>query len=407
MTPTPRRQHHLPELLEIHADELAYLWGQRCSALWDVRYTQSSFIELNERIEAHVAGLLTVPSALPALLGKRLLDTDDRDDAFAAAYGLLRLVNPALMARVVEVFAVADGPRLLGLRDALATAPLGVSEPALQAVLAQGHPARALAAAAVLAQHGRLQAEDVHFTRWLVDPDAKVADLAWQALMRVDARLAATPDGAPPRPYKPALQRPDKALHATVFGAAAWSVQPWLLRALHHEAERGDPAALGWLAALGGPDDWPALQAALAALPALQRPPLLARFGHPVVLPLLVEAMQGADPHLASAACAAFSRVSGEDVRGGRTTPPPREGADEFEREMAMPLWLPDLVKVEQWLKTHADGLAAPARWNRGLQLSDAPSRETLARIDLPARWDACARSAAGGRTIGQPPPVC
>lgn len=401
-----RRQHHLPELLEIHADELAYLWGQRRSALWDVRHTQATFVELNERIEAHVAGLLTVPSALPALLGKRLLDAADRDEAFAASHGLLRLANPSLSARVVEVLASAEGPRVLGLRDALATAPLATAEPALRAVLAQAHPARSVAAAAVLAQHDRLDPEDAHFTRWLLHDDDGIADQAWRVATRLDARRIATGTAAPPRPYKPVLQRPAAPLRATVLGAAAWSAQPWLLRGLRQEAARGDATALSWLAAVGGAEDWPTVRDAVTALPPAQRPPLLARAGHPAALPLLLEAMRGADLHLGAAARDAFTRITGEDVRGSRVTPPPREGADDFEREMAMPVWLPDLVKVEPWLAANGERLSGAARWNRGLALDDPPAPDRLARIDLPARWDACARAAARGRPIGPPPPL-
>ena len=92
--PAPRL-HYIPELLEIHADELAYLWGQRRAAIFDARYTLPGFLELNERVEAHLAGLLAVPGALPGLLGKRLTAAQDRDEAFAAAAGLLRLPHPA------------------------------------------------------------------------------------------------------------------------------------------------------------------------------------------------------------------------------------------------------------------------------------------------------------------------
>ena len=56
MTAPAPRLHYIPELLEIHADELAYLWGQRRAAIFDARYTLPSFLELNERVEAHLAG---------------------------------------------------------------------------------------------------------------------------------------------------------------------------------------------------------------------------------------------------------------------------------------------------------------------------------------------------------------
>lgn len=402
----PRRQHHIPELLEIHADELAYLWGQRRAALQDTRYTLASFLELNERVEAHVAGLLTVPSALPGLLGKRLTEATDRDDAFAAAHGLLRLANPALSAKVVELFAAAEGPVLLGLRDALAFAPLGATEPTLQALLAGGDPLRAVAAANVLAQHDHLQPQDAHFTRLLLDDNPAVVEQAWRVLTRLDARLATQPEGAPPRPYKPALLRKEAAVHAAVLGAAVWTAQPWARRGLRLEVEKGDASALGWLAAVGDAADWALMQPALAALPPLQRAPLLARFGHPAALPLLNDGMRSTDATLAAASAEAFTRITGHDVRGARVTPPVREDADEFEREMAPSVWLPDLVQVDAFLKDHGPRLAQGERWNRGQPLAVDAAPGVLANVDLPARWDACARAALAGRPIAAPPPA-
>lgn len=402
----PRRQHHIPELLEIHADELAYLWGQRRAALQDTRYTLGTFLELNERVEAHVAGLLTVPSALPGLLGRRLTDAADRDDAFAAAHGLLRLANPALSAKVVGLLATAEGPVLLGLRDALAFAPLGATEPKLQTLLAHGDPLRAVAAATVLAQHDHLQPQDAHFTRLLLDDNPTVAEQAWRVLTRLDARLATLPEGAPPRPYKPALLRKEPAVHAAVLGAALWTAQPWALRGLRLRVDKGDASALGWLAAVGDAADWALVEPALAALPPLQRTALLARFGHPAALPLLHESMRSTDATLAAASAEAFTRITGQDVRGARVTPPVREAADDFEREMAPSVWLPDLVKVDSVLKTHGPQLAQGERWNRGHALGIDVTPAVLAQVDLPARWDACARAALAGRPVAAPPPA-
>lgn len=404
--PPTRRQHHIPELLEIHADELAYLSGQRRAALYDTRYNFTSLLDLNDRIEAHVAGLLTVPSALPGLLGKRLVAATDRDDAFAAAHGLLRLANPALNAKVGELFATAQGPVLLGLRDAMVFAPLGASEPGLQALLAAGDPMRAVAAATVLAHHNRLPVQDAHFTRLLLDANPDVAEQAWRVLTRLDARLATTPDGAPPRPYQPALLRAEPALYTAVLGAALWTAQPWVQAGLRRQVQNGDLIALGWLAAVGGAADWPLIELAMAALPPLERPRLLGRFGHPATLPRLLEWMRNPDAKLAAASAGAFTRITGQDVRGGRVTPPVREGADDFEREMAPSVWLPDLVKVDTYLQQQGAQLAQVERCNRGLPLAADLTAATWAQVDLPARWDACARAALNGRPVAAPPPA-
>lgn len=403
----PCRLQHIPELLEIHADELAYLWGQRRAALQDTRYTLRSFLELNDRVEAHVAGLLAVPSALPGLLSHQLMSAQDRDEAFAAAHPLLRLCNPALTARVTEIFATASGPVLLGLRDAMAFAPLGPADIALHATMSQADSARAVSAATVLAQHELLHPQDAHFGRLLLDDDPVVAAQAWRVLTRMDARLAATPEGAPRRPYKAALQRREPALRGAVLGAALWTAQPWAARGLRLLVEQGDMAALEWLAAVGDTDDRPLLQSAMAALlPLLEQPRLLGRYGHMPEIAPLSEWMRGTDPHLAAASAEAFTRITGTEVRGQRVTPAVRDDADDFEREMAPAVWLPDLGKVDAYLDQHAEDLVASTRCNRGLPLSPEEAPAMLDKVDLPARWDACARASLAGRPIASPPPA-
>lgn len=400
--PAPRL-HYIPELLELHADELAYLWGQRRAAIFDARHTLPSFLELNERVEAHLAGLLAVPGALPALLGKRLTTAEDRDEAFAAAAALLRLPNPAIAARVVEVFATASGPQLIGLRDALGGVPLADAAPAVQALLTLGEPARAVAAATVLAQRGLLAPHDPQLLRLLLDDDDAVAVQAWRALTLVDAHLAGTPEGPPQRPYKPALLRP--ALRQAVLGCAVWSAQPWTLRGLRILVAEGDAAALGWLAAVGEPEDDALILKALPHLPPLQQTALVGRWARPAALGLLSHWMHGPDAALAAAACEAFTRITGEDFRGARVTPQPGDDADAFEREMAPSVWLPDLPRVQAHLDTHAAALQAGTRWNRGCELAGVPPAAVLNRIDLPARWDAAARAALVGQPFAGPPP--
>jgi hypothetical protein len=73
---------------------------------------------------------------------------------------------------------------------------------------------------------------------------------------------------------------------------------------------------------------------------------------------------------------------------------------------MAAPIWLPDLVRLQAHQDARADALHDGQRWNRGRELGDVPSSDALARIDLPARWDACARAALARQPIAAPPPV-
>ena len=56
MTDTPMK--FLPDLVEEHFEELAFLWGQRRGALRSPRFMPRDLDRLEKRIEAHLQGLL-------------------------------------------------------------------------------------------------------------------------------------------------------------------------------------------------------------------------------------------------------------------------------------------------------------------------------------------------------------
>ena len=88
------RATFIADILEEHLDELAVLWGQRTIALRSPLYSRQAFDHLEERIEAHVDGLLTGgDNALPMLKGHLL--AEESALAFAAAYPLLRFGQTA------------------------------------------------------------------------------------------------------------------------------------------------------------------------------------------------------------------------------------------------------------------------------------------------------------------------
>ena len=89
------RTRLIADLLQVHVEDLAFLWGQRRDALGSRKHTLREYSELNERIEAHLQGLLVAePAALVGWLQPRLAG-GDRNEVFAAAYALLRLDESA------------------------------------------------------------------------------------------------------------------------------------------------------------------------------------------------------------------------------------------------------------------------------------------------------------------------
>jgi len=400
------RLRYIPALLDRHAEDLAFLGGQRRAALHSRQHTLREFGEINERLEAHVQGLLVAP---PEALQERLepaLEAADRDDAFAAAYALLRLARPAPTQRVVAQFSRAAGPTLAGLRDALSLAAPALFAAEMQSALAQAKPATAVAAAVVLANHRLLEAGASRLADLVAHDDPAIAALAWHAAASADAlRTGALPAVA--RPYRPALAHADAGVRDAAWRAAAWGAQPAVLPLLRQRVGEGDAGALTGLAVLGTAEDAPIVkQAVLALADGPARCEVLARFGHPMALNALLRWMEPAAPALAAAAGDAFTRLTGHDVRGERTQLAPAEGADDFAREMAPDVWLPDAEKARRLLERHGKEWSQGTRWRHGQRLDEPLSGEALRPLDLEARWDAAARAALAGQRISAPPPI-
>lgn len=402
------RTRYIPQLLDIHADDLAFLWGQRRAALDSLEMTLRDVAQLNERIEAHVQGLLVAP---PAALAQRLdaaLAGTERDEVFASAIAALRCEDPATMHRVIAAFSRAAGPALLGLRDALGHAPAARVADELRNALANAKPEVAAAAAVALANQRLLTPDAPGLARLLLDEDAEVCTQAWAAAWRADRQMAKpSPAPAAARPYREALARPEAAVRSEAWASLAWSGLAQALPPLRRAVADGDEVALHWLCVLGSPDDTKAIGTAAMALPSVaQRCAALARYGHPAVLPTLVRWMEGDDAVTAHAAGQAFTRITGAEIQGERRTLPVPDDADEIDREMAPLVWMPDAAKAKRVLKEHADRWNAATRWCAGRRMDVMLAADELAPLDLQARWDVSARAAFAGRPVSAPPPI-
>ena len=398
------RARHIPALLDIHAEDLAFLWSQRREALGSRKHTLREYAELNERIEAHVQGLLIAPpDALVAMMQPRLA-APDRDEVFAAAYALLHLNERESTHLVVIEFSRATGATLAGLRDAFSVAPHALFAAEMQSALDKSKPTTAISAAVVLANQRLLDAQSPRLTALLEDADDAVCELAWRTAALVDAARR-LPE--PNRRFNHCLAHAAPAVRSAGWATAAWSAQAPALPLLRHFVGKGDAVALHWLAVLGNAEDCALLhQSALALDDAATHCELLARYGHPSSIDLLLPMMEGADLALAAAAGQAFTRITGVDIQGRRTTLPVSDDADDFEREMAPDIWLPDVVKARAAVERHGARWAEGSRWCCGHRIDIEIGRDLLAQLDLEARWDCAARAAMAGRPVSAPRPI-
>jgi hypothetical protein len=82
------------------------------------------------------------------------------------------------------------------------------------------------------------------------------------------------------------------------------------------------------------------------------------------------------------------------------------DDADDFTREMAPDVWMPDIDKARAVVDRRADEWSIGVHWCQGRRLDGEVSREVLVQLDLEARWDVAARAAFAGRPISAPPPI-
>lgn len=140
----------IPDILEEHFEELDFLWGQRLAAFRSPEQFPRNLADLEERISAHIDGLLVgggaaIPMIEPALKG------EIPSQVFAAAYFLLRLRDsqaadlvwqafleskPELREAFLQAFSYGPLDHLEDrLREAAAKSPPGIASVALESLL--------------------------------------------------------------------------------------------------------------------------------------------------------------------------------------------------------------------------------------------------------------------------------
>lgn len=392
----------IPDIAEEHFEELQFLWSHRRNALRSAAYTMREMGMLEERIEAHVQGLLALGEHLPGFLGPGLASDDDMA-AFAAAYALLRSGTTDALERVRSALLEAEGKRLEGIREALAHGPAQPLIPLLQSLFISAPPPLAVAAGEALAFHRALQVSAEQLTPLLRDEAPAVRRGAW--------RIAAYAGMAVPAAlYDIALRDDDPGVKAAALTAAAWNgYGGWLThcRALADAPAPDGVQPIAMLAAVLPPQEYKAV-AALAAQPAFgpERHQIAAAFGHPVMIDFLLGEMESADPATAAGAGAAFSRMLGVAVESGlRATLPPADGnaVDEFEAEFLDEVQLPDVPRAREHWERVRPRLAQATRVAHGLDVSAGINRETFGQLDMASRRELCLRARLTSGWSGTP----
>ena len=391
----------LPDLLEEHLEELAFLWDLRQNILRSRQHQVRHLRQFEDRIEAHTQGLLLAGAGLPAAV-EPALSSADSSEAFAAAYSLLRNPDPPFDETVMAVFSTAKPAAFKGITEALAhAAPRRVLEKMLPVMKSDGG-ALGVAAAEIFAFHQLGDGREYGLSRFIEHDDAAVRAAGW----RVAGLLAFPMDS---KMYARGLRDDDPNVRRESMYAAAWSKQLGILTYCRQAVRKPAPhqiEVMRLLAILGTLEDLPLI---LACGGNVELGPvrfaILASYGHPSVVGLILDALSDKDPVTAVAAAEAFTTMTGADIRSQETAEVPLDSADsaddEFAAEFTAPVVLPDVGRAVAHWKQVAPALETALHIGAGVDLSRSP--QVPAEASLASRWEAAIRSRFRGEWSGRP----
>jgi hypothetical protein len=178
----------IPDIIQEHLDHLGSLLESLRAELRSPERTLQDFAEVKESLEAHIDALVIAGQRIHPLLEAGLA-SEERAPASAAALALLHLGESGAAESVAEAFGGAEGERLDGLADALLHASIATILPRLQELMATAPPPVAVAAARVLAFHGKFdRAAERRWEELAHDESPEVRRAAWDVAALVDSR---------------------------------------------------------------------------------------------------------------------------------------------------------------------------------------------------------------------------
>jgi uncharacterized protein (TIGR02270 family) len=395
MTTTALTFAVVPDIVEEHCDELQFLWTQRRNALRSSSFTERALRMLEERIEAHVDGMLVAGERMLELVEPCVVGEEEMP-AFAAAFTLLRRGSPDGLRRVLDAFQNPKGQALLGLRDGLAHGHSGplpdqVTQQLTSLFMSAG-PAVGAAAGEVLAFHNAISPDPRHLERFVHAEDATARESGW--------RLAAYCGVAiQPASYERGLRDEEAGVRRAALAAAAWTGSATFLpycRSLAADPNPDTIEALALFAAVAPPEEYQTV-AAVASNPAAgpDRFRVVGAFAHPYFIEFLIKEMENPDPAAAAVASAAFEKMTDRSPgsqRRAKVSPDGKPPADEFEAEFQEVVVLPDPARARKYWEELAPRLASSPRVCRGLDVSQSLSRDQFAALDMESRWEYCLR---------------
>ncbi|TAK06630.1 MAG: TIGR02270 family protein [Candidatus Manganitrophaceae bacterium] len=378
----------LTDILEEHLEEADFLFHQRENALSDRVYDLNGLAELEERLLAHLDGLVIGGKEAWALLEPKLVG-EEAGEVFAAAFVALASGDPARIDLVQKTFAEAEGPVLDGIRHALRhTSFLEIEKIARPHLNSDKGAVRA--AAIDVMSFRRVSLESKLLQAALTAKDPLVVAAAATAVGRLRAADlkyeldAALESDAPPVRLE--------AIRAGLLLKREQALDRCRKRVAERREEAGE--AIFLLGLSGHTEDGSLLVKTLgeAAL-ARNAIPSLGLLGRAAAMEPLIQC--AADPKLARLAGEAIRTLTGVDLEKEKLVTPPEAKAktedeeDELEADPDEGLPVPDREKLEGWWRKNASRFDPKGRYRKGRPYG-APSLIDILRTGaLPERHPA------------------
>lgn len=184
----------IPQVYVKHLEEFQFLWGQRQGALRSPDFTMRDVAQWDERIAAHLDGLLLAGEVAVPVLEDRL-SGDDPQAVFAAAYVLLRLKTQSAADRVGKSLLKAEGEKIDGLAQALCHGPIDLIEDRLRGAAGAAPAPVAVAALEALTFHRRPDPGIDRLVEFLQNEDPQVRRTAWRVMALMSSSEMRKPSG--------------------------------------------------------------------------------------------------------------------------------------------------------------------------------------------------------------------
>jgi uncharacterized protein (TIGR02270 family) len=383
----------LLNILEEHFEEADFLFCQRENALRDRAYNLDDLAELEERLLAHLDGLVLGEKEAWHFLVQKLSD-GEVGEVFTAAFVATESGNETQIDQVFKVFREATGDPS-GIWHALYHTSYPDLEPKMRPFL--NDESKAVCAAAIdVLSFRRLSIEPARLQNFLNDPDPNMILSALNAIGRL--RLTLMTDAV------------DRLLEHSVSAVRGRAMQTGFLlksekalSACQHAIQNGAEEMGGAMILLGKGGDSQTLPLWVNALdnPQLARDAVTAigLLGNITAMESLICCCS--NPVLSRLACESIQTLTGVDLEKEKlTTPPPvptnatgATGATEDEEAIAMDpdeaLPYPDPEKVASWWKANVSRFDKKVRYRKGQPYSAHVLIDILQTGHLLERHDA------------------